>query len=202
MDEHDEDFRAFVLARWVALVRFAYLLTGDTGHAEDIVQTVLERVWRRWPRVRIDSPEAYVRTAIARQVVSRHRWLGRRVQEQPLAAEPTAVPGSGGATGRGVTGWGVTGRMPDGTDDRALRELLWAEVRRLPPRMRAVVVLRVWEGLSEAETARVLGCSPGSVKSQLSRGLARLRASGPLQEEAAERAFGTQLDAVSIRGEA
>ena len=181
----DEDFREFVVSRWVALVRFAFLLTGDVGHAEDVVQTVLERAWRQWSKVRIERPEAYLRTAITRQAVSRYRWLRRRVTEEPLSVTAGAAP-----------------VVADGTGDRALRELLWSETRRLPARMRAVVVLRVWSGSSEAEAAEMLGCSAGSVKSQLSRGLARLRRSESLRAEAAERRFDLGTDMITKGGEA
>jgi RNA polymerase sigma-70 factor (sigma-E family) len=155
----DEDFRRFVEARWTALVRFGYLLTGDWAAAEDLVQVALERTWRRWRRVtdgRPQSPDAYVKAAMANQLRSWRR--GRRVTAVSLAqlAEPPQ-PGSDPGPGH------------------ALRDSLWRELQQLPPRMRAVVVLRVWEDLSETETARVMGCSTGSVKSQMSRAMARLR---------------------------
>lgn len=159
------DFHAFVQARWPALVRYAYLLTGDLGHAEDVVQVALEGTWRRWRHVRTDRPEVYVRTAIARRVVSRHRMLRRRVAESALTSS-VAEPAS------------------DPTAATATREAVWRELRSLPPRMRAVVVLRLWEDLSEEDTARVLGCSTGSVKSQLSRATARLRERAGLREVA------------------
>lgn len=157
------DFHVFVQARWPALVRYAYLLTGDLGHAEDVVQVVLEGTWRRWRHVRDGRPEVYVRTAIARRVVSRHRMLGRRVKEARWSdlVDPPA---------------------PGGADAGVDRDVVWRELRSLPPRMRAVVVLRVWEDLSEAETAELLGCSTGTVKSQLSRAVQRLRTRSVLRE--------------------
>lgn len=155
----EAEFRELVALRWAALVRYAYLLTGDHGHAEDLVQQALERTWRRWRTVRIDAPEAYVRAAIANGAAARGRT--RRVRE---------------------TSWDVAGPVAearavaaDGVPP-AEREPLWLALADLPPRMRAVVVLRLWEDLSEAQTARVLGCAPGTVKSQLSRALERLRA--------------------------
>jgi RNA polymerase sigma-70 factor (sigma-E family) len=148
------DFAGFVEARWPALVRYAYALTGDRGHAEDIVQQALERCWRRWRTIRADGCEAYVRTAVVRLVISRHRV--RRVAETPL--EGTDRP---------------TGSDPE--ESVALREVLWRALAGLPPRMRAVVVLRYVEDQTETEVARTLGCSVGSVKSQASRGVARLR---------------------------
>ena len=153
----EADFAAFVAARWGALVRFGYLLVGDHGHAEDLVQQALERTWRRWDAVRTDRPEAYVRAALVNLATS--RWRRRSSHERP--APDRRVDGAAPAEH-------PQGRYP-------LQDLLWVELQALPPRMRATVVLRVWEDLSEGETARLLGCSPGSVRSQLSRGLARLR---------------------------
>ncbi len=161
--DDDEDFHAFVQSRWSALVRYAYLLTGDLGHAEDVVQVALEGTWRRWRHVRTDRPEVYVRTAVARRVVSRHRMLGRRVKEAALSSL-------------------VDPPSSDLVDASADRDAVWRELRALPPRMRAVVVLRLWEDLSEAETAQLLGCSTGSVKSQLSRAVERLRERSVLRE--------------------
>ena len=148
------DLRAFVEARWPALVRYAYALTGDRGHAEDVVQQALEKAWRRWPHIRADGAEAYLRVAIARLVISRHRV--RRFAESGLG--PDAGPS-----------------VPAPDEELAVQDAVWRELAELPPRMRAVVVLRFAEDLSEAETARVLGCSTGTVKSQTSRALARLR---------------------------
>ena len=151
----EQDFRAFVELRCTALVRFGYLLTGDWGAAEDLTQVALERTWRRWRHVRGDRPEYYVKAAMVNQM--RSRWRLRRPDPASVAevAERQADEGHG--------------------DRHALRDALWTELLRLPPRMRAVVVLRVWEDLSEAQTARVLGLSTGSVKSQMSRAMARLR---------------------------
>jgi len=152
-------FRAFVEARWPALVRFAYSLTTDRADAEDVVQLALERCWRRWRHVRMEGAEAYVRTAIARLVIS--RWRRRRLEEAPLEGADQAV-----------------GAGPEETV--VLHDVLWRELAELPPRMRAVVVLRFVEDLSEAQTAALLGCSVGTVKSQASRALARLRVRPPL----------------------
>ena len=165
----DEEFRAFVHARWPDLVRYAYLFVGDRQHAEDLVQVALEGTWRRWRRARVDRPESYVRTAIARRAASRHRWLSLRPAE-----------------------WPAGDRVPHGavTDATAeLRDVVWAELAQLPPRMRAVVVLRLWEDLGERQTAEELGCSTGAVKSQLSRGLARLRSNPALRDAAGQSAL-------------
>lgn len=155
--DRDAEFRVFVAARWAALTRYAYLFTADHGHAEDLVQQALEQCWRRWGKVRVDAPEAYVRAAIANAAAA--GWRRRRVRESPLESAPA---------GREPT-------CPDPAAALVERNELWQAVQSLPPRMRAVVVLRLWEDLSEQQTARVLGCSTGAVKSHLSRALSRLR---------------------------
>lgn len=169
----DGSFPAFVAARWPAMVRYAYLLTGDVDAAQDAVQTALEKCWGRWSSIAADRPEAYVRAAVTNAVISRHRWRVRRVREVALddALDPFAA-GYGSAAGA----------VGDGAEGRAVHAVLWREVQALPPRMRAVVVLRLWEDLPEAEVAVLLRCSVGSVKSQLSRALARLRDRAELRE--------------------
>ena len=148
------DFRDFVERQWAPLLRTAYLLTGDRGHAEDLVQAVLEKTHRRWDRVStMDAPVAYVRKAMVNTATSWRRR--RRVSEVPLLA------GDGPASD------------PYSRIDQ--RQQVLAGLRRLPPRMRTVLVLRYFEDLSEADVADALGCSVGSVKSQASRGLDRLR---------------------------
>jgi RNA polymerase sigma-70 factor (sigma-E family) len=152
----DADFDAFVGARMGALVRFAYALTGDLGHAEDLVQTALLRVYRRSRRMLPDDPERYVRQAIVNANLSRFRR--RRVPESLVDRPPeragTADPDSAGEQAR------------------ALLALLAG----LSPQQRTVLALRYGADLSEAETAELLGVSTGTVKSQASRGLAKLRA--------------------------
>ncbi len=158
--DNEAAVRELVESRWPALVRFGVLLTGDVGHAEDLVQSALEKCWRRWPHVDVESPERYVKAAMAN--LSASRWRKRRFREVALD-----VAGEGPAR--------------EGAQEQLLlRDELWRELQLLPPRMRAVVVLRWVEDLSEAQTAAALGCSVGSVKSQSSRALARLR--GQLQE--------------------
>ncbi|MFD9390613.1 SigE family RNA polymerase sigma factor [Streptomyces sp. NPDC060000] len=154
--EQEDRFQEFVRARWPRLVRTAYLLTGDVHHAEDLTQTALAKAYRSWRRIsRSDNPEAYVR----RMLVSCNsdRFRKRRVTEALTAAPPERAGRDEGA-----------GRVEE-------RGSLLAGLAQLPPRQRAVVVLRYWEDLSEAEVAEVLGCSPGTVKSQASKGLAKLR---------------------------
>ncbi|MFF7163091.1 SigE family RNA polymerase sigma factor [Streptomyces sp. NPDC008086] len=155
--EHEAQFQEFVRARWSHLVRTAYLLTGDAHHAEDLTQTALAKAYRSWRRVsRADHPEAYVR----RMLVSCNsdRFRKRRVAES-LTAAPPDTPG-----------------REQGFADVDERGALLDALAQLPPKQRAVVVMRYWEDLSEAEVAEVLGCSTGTVKSQASKGLAKLRA--------------------------
>jgi RNA polymerase sigma-70 factor (sigma-E family) len=153
--EGDESFRAFVEQHWVPLTRIAFLLTGDRGYAEDLVQVALEKTHRKWARVSVmEAPVAYVRRAMVNTATSWRRR--RRFGEVPLMSTDT---------GPVVNPYGQA-------DQR--QEVLTA-LRKLPPRMRAVLVLRYFEDLSEVEIADALGCSTGTVKSQASRALARLR---------------------------
>lgn len=156
MRASDEDaFRDFVVGRSPAYLRTAYLLTGDWGHAEDLLQTSLAKVYRAWGRLRDhDNLDAYVRRVMANTQISwwRRKWKG----EQPTADLPD-WPG------------------PDAVSASDDRDRLRRALLDLPPRQRAVVVLRHYEDLGEAEVARMLGCSIGTVKSQCARGLAKLR---------------------------
>lgn len=150
----DEDgFTEFVRDRGTALTRTARLLIPDRGDAEDAVQTALLRLTRHWPT---EFPDAYVRRALVNLAADR----GRRRHLVPEPAESRE--------GRML-------RSPDPADAHASQAYLEDLLRLLPERQRTAVVLRVVEGLSEAETARVMTCPPGTVKSNLSRGLARLR---------------------------
>lgn len=153
----DAEFTDFVTHRSPTLLRSAYLLCGgDHAAAEDLLQEVLERVFPRWRRIR-DNPEAYVRAALVNAATNRWRHRSRRVAEAPLAIDVPAPPVAG----------------PEQhilTHDLVVRALAT-----LPTRMRAVLVLRFFDDLSAADTAAVLRCGVGTVKSQTSRGLARLR---------------------------
>jgi RNA polymerase sigma-70 factor (sigma-E family) len=155
MDD-ETGFRQFVNARWPALVQSAYLITLDRGIAEDCVQEALTRVHRRWKRLGDDNPDAYVRKSVVNAALSWRRK--RRLREVPL--EHAGSP----AAGETQVQW-----LLDADDQ------LVAALRSLPPQMRAAVVLRYLEDRSENETARLLGCSVGAVKSATSRGVARLR---------------------------
>jgi RNA polymerase sigma-70 factor (sigma-E family) len=154
--EDEEEFQGFVRSRWPRLLRTAYLLTGDRHLAEDLTQSALAKTYRFWHRVqRSDSPDAYVRRILVS--CDKDRFRKRRVPEHLTDVPPDVM-----AT----------------QDDMARadqRALLAAALARLPRRQRAVVVLRYWEDLSEAEVAQILGCSPGTVKSQAAKALSKLR---------------------------
>ncbi|WP_244932044.1 SigE family RNA polymerase sigma factor [Nocardioides sp. W7] len=158
-------FEEFVAARSGALWRSAYLLTGDRQKAEDLLQTALVKVWRRWDSiVRREAAEAYVRAAIATTYTDwwRRRWNG----EVPTSALPDAA---GPCESTGVE----------------VRRDVLAALARLPRGQRAVVVLRFFDDLSEQQTADALGVSVGTVKSQTSRALAALRTSPLFQIDGA-----------------
>jgi RNA polymerase sigma-70 factor (sigma-E family) len=148
-------FSAFVAARSGALLSYAHLLTGDRAGAEDLLQTALARTLLAWPGVRDkDDPEGYVRRTMAR--LQANVWRSRRRNpEDPVAA----VPEPSG---------------PDLAVQLDERDAMWAALGELPPRQRAVLVLRYYEDLSEAEIARVLGCTRGTVKSQAAKALRHL----------------------------
>jgi RNA polymerase sigma-70 factor (sigma-E family) len=158
-----EGFAQFVTARERALQRTAVLLTGDWALAEDLVQTALAKTWPRWERISArDDPELYVRRVMVNTWATwwRRRWRG----EQASAAVPEGPA-------RGDVAAEVAMRM-------AVRDALGSLTRR----QRAVLVLRVVDDLSEAQVADLLGCPPGTVKSALSRALAKLREDPRLAE--------------------
>lgn len=142
-------FESFVAARAKSMLRAALLLTHDHHLAEDLLQTALSKTWQSWTRIR-GEPEAYVRGVLFNTYA---KWWRRRWNAELPTAE---LPES------------------ESTPPETTHELR-AAIARLPRRQRAVVVLRYYEDLTEAETARVLNCSVGTVKSQASRALAKLR---------------------------
>lgn len=155
MDAEDiEGFRDFVRGRFEPLRALAYVTCGDWQAAEDAVSGALARLYLRWNRVA--SPDAYARTMVVRAAIREKRRPWRREHSAGDALPDIASPD------------------PAGTVDERLR--LQAALRHVPPRQRAVLVLRFLEGLSVEETAEVLGCRAGTVKSQSARGLTTLRA--------------------------
>lgn len=150
-------FDEFVAARSDALLRTAYLLTRDHGLAEDLLQSSLTKAWFAWGRID-GRAESYVRRILVTTYASwwRRKWNGEH----------------------------ATGELPEsGHVDTVGDTDLWTALGRLPRRMRAVVVLRYYEDLTEAETAQLLGCSVGTVKSQTSKALSKLRIDPALADE-------------------
>jgi RNA polymerase sigma-70 factor (sigma-E family) len=156
------EFEVFVAASGRSLLRTAWLLTGDRGHSEDIVQTVLERTARRWTRLQ-GSPEAYARRSVIN--LANDRWRRRRTSVTEVQVADLATLGEN------------AGRDP--IAEIELRQALLHALRELPPRQRAVLVLRYFLDLDERDVAVTLGVSVGTVKSSASRGLARLRSRAP-----------------------
>jgi RNA polymerase sigma-70 factor (sigma-E family) len=152
----EQDFRAFVQGMATPLHRMAVLLCGDWHLADDLVQEALAKAYSNWRKVqRADNPSAYVRRILINE--SRRHWR-RQGNVTPRAAADLA---------------GIA--VPDLSDGVANRAELVQALQTLPLRQRATVVLRFLEGLSERETAAVLGCSEGTVKSQTSRALTKLK---------------------------
>ncbi|MCU1587995.1 MAG: polymerase, sigma-24 subunit, subfamily [Frankiales bacterium] len=162
MDEPTrEEFRAYVAARSTSLLRTAYLLTGNRADAEDLLQTTLAKTFLSWERIRDQQAlDAYVR----RVMVNTQTSFWRRRRPELLLDQ---LPDSG---------------VPDRTGHSDLHEALWSALGTLPKRQRAMVVLRYYEDLSEAETAAALGVSTGTVKSTTSRALAKLRDNSGLRD--------------------
>lgn len=151
----EDEFREFVTARSAALLRTAYLLAGDWATAEDLLQTSLTKTYLAWKRLgQIEAVEPYARRVLVNTATSwwRRRWHGERPTE--FLPERAA---------------------PDNLEEQLERDVLWKHVKALPTRQRAVLVLRFYEDMSEAQTAALLQISPGTVKSQTSRALGTLR---------------------------
>ena len=149
----DGEFTQFAHASWASLYRTAYLLLGDAAEAEDLVQTTLAKTYSAWPKVRdVHAAPGYARTVLVNTASS---WFRKRSwrNERPTETLPDL------------------GHEPDPSD----RPALMSALALLPPRQRAVVVLRYYEDLSVAQAASALGVSEGTVKSQTSDALARLR---------------------------
>ncbi|MEV6343284.1 SigE family RNA polymerase sigma factor [Actinoplanes sp. NPDC051851] len=152
-----EDFDEFVRGRGGALLRFAFVLSGDAHLAEDLVQEVLARLHRRWDRITaMENAEAYVRTSIVRQFLS---WRRRRAYREAVLAEVPEPPG-----------------LADPQQGLASRDQMWRLLRGLPRAQRAVLVLRFYCDLPDDEIAALLGCGKSTVRSQAARALVRMRA--------------------------
>ena len=161
MSDRDAAFEAYFAARSDAMRGTAYLLCGDWHRAEDLVQQAFTKIYLAWRRIqRHESMDSYTRQTLVRTFLSERRrgWFRYESVGVPPADPPTASAGP--------------------TEERLM--LLEALVK-VPPRQRAVLVLRYWEDQSVEQTAELLDCSTGTVKSQASRGLATLR--GLLEEE-------------------
>ncbi|MFC7546016.1 SigE family RNA polymerase sigma factor [Plantactinospora sp. GCM10030261] len=161
-------FHDFVVHRSAALSRTAYLLTGDHHLAEDLLQSALARTYRHWRRIRAGDPAAYVRRVMYHQHIS---WWRRRRLAERLQPEPVDRAGE------------------DSSEAIALRLSVTAALRQLTPRQRAVVVLRFYEDLTEAQVAEVLGCSVGTVKRHGHDALSRLRTVAPGLVERTQRSI-------------
>jgi RNA polymerase sigma-70 factor (sigma-E family) len=153
----DDQFRAYVLRTRGSLLRTATLLAyGNAHQAEDLVQSVLLRMYVSWPRIRADTRDAYARRMLVNAHIDERRRSHTRHEQNRADVPDVGVE----AAPRSDTEAAVFGALAE-----------------LPPRMRAAVILRHLHGASVAETAAALGCSEGTVKSQTARGLAQLRAS-------------------------
>jgi RNA polymerase sigma-70 factor (sigma-E family) len=159
----DAEFTDFMHGRWSQLVRLGYGLTGDRQLAEDLAQTAFAKAYASWGRVRrADNPDAYLRRIVVNANSNRFRKI--RVGEVLTEMVPDLMAAADGAQRRGD------------------RDALMTALMQLPYGQRAAVVLRYWMDLSETETAAILGCSVGNVKSQASRALTKLRTSAALVE--------------------
>lgn len=147
-------FAEFVAARSSSLFRTAYLMVGEHALAQDLLQEAFTKTYVAWPRLReVGNAEAYTRKVITTTAISWRRkksWHERPTESLPEQLAPA-------------------------TSDLGARDWLWTELQKLPPRQRAAVVLRFYEDMSEAQTAAAMGCATGTVKSQVSQGLKRLR---------------------------
>lgn len=152
------DFAEYATAAWPRLVRTAHMLTGDFHEAEDLVQTTLAKVYARWRRIPGDDIDFYVRRSLVNNNISRTRK--RRVVQLLMPFVPERAHQ----------------REPGHAEAVTQRAALDTALAALSARQRAVLVLRYWEDLGEAETAQLLGCSVGTVKTHARRGLEALRA--------------------------
>jgi RNA polymerase sigma-70 factor (sigma-E family) len=163
----EPDFDTWVSHRGAGLLRFAYLITRDHGRAEEAVQDALVAAYSRWSRIGAE-PDAYVRQCIINADISRWRRFFRR---ETLTGDPDLLSDSG------------LGASVDHAVAHAEKDAVWTLCASLPTRQRAAVILRYYEGLPDAEIAEILGCSAGTVRSQIHRALASLRTTLSTAEE-------------------
>jgi RNA polymerase sigma-70 factor (sigma-E family) len=160
----EDDFSAFVEQAWSRLFRTAYALTGDRGAAEDLLQTTLVKAYVHWRKVAAaETPDAYVRRIMVNSATS--AWRQRRRRREVLSDEPPDLAHH------------LRNGAGDLEADVVARDELWHALRRLPPRQRAVVVLRYFEDLTEREIAEAMRVAPGTVKSLANAAMTRLRES-------------------------
>lgn len=165
----DEAFEAFVDAAGAELVRFAYLLCRDAARSEDLVQEALLKMLRRWrSHGAAEHPGAYARKVIANEYLG---WRRRRASGEVVIADGPELT------------------APDRTDEQADRDLVWRLIGTLPPRARAVLVLRYYEHMSDREIAQVLGCAEPTVRSIAARAFASLRSDPQLAQDATVHQF-------------
>jgi RNA polymerase sigma-70 factor (sigma-E family) len=150
-----DEITVFIRSSYAPLLRRAFLLTGDRGLAEDIVQDSLAKLWTSWSRRTVDSPDAYVRRIMVNSSIS--TWRRRRPTQPMAEGDPPMLA------------------VPDGADASAEHDRVWAALGQLPPRQRAILVLRYYEDLSEAEICQTLSISPGTVRSQTYKARQTLR---------------------------
>ena len=164
MAKSDDAFREFVINESAGLLRTGWMLTGERALAEDLLQTALAKTWPHWARISRDgTPTAYVRTVMVRTYAS---WSGRRWTGELPAEELPERPAEDGAFGA--------------ADER---DRLTRALAELPRRQRAVIIMRYYLDMSEQQAAEALGCSVGTVKTQATRGLSRLRTTSTVRPE-------------------
>jgi RNA polymerase sigma-70 factor (sigma-E family) len=173
----ERDFTAFVTERTHVLFRVAYALCGDQHAAEDLLQGALAKAAVKWSSISGEA-EYYVRRILYRDFINAWRWRRRR-PEWSMARLPER------------------GARPDLADEAVQRLHIRAALAALPPRQRAVLVLRYLEDLPEHQVAEILGCAPGTVASQASRALAKLR--GQLRSSAGDSTVSDSLSREEVR---
>jgi RNA polymerase sigma-70 factor (ECF subfamily) len=151
----DEEITEFIRSRYALLLRRAFLLTGDAGLAQDLVQESLTRLWMSWSRRTVENPDAYLRRVMVNASISTWRNRRRVQTVDEFDAKTLAVP--------------------DGAEESAEHDRVWAALIQLPGRQRAILVLRYYEDLSEAEICQALSISPGTVRSQTYKARQTLR---------------------------